>query len=117
MLTGRLRLQVGMRYFNKRTNKYFNPIINLDKLWTLVGEEVCPDAAQYASNRRGWGADSCGMPLLCGGAALRIVHGWVLRATYRHTNSSGTSHVARILQRIQFQAICFMHDAGSGDSS
>ena len=33
--------QVGMRYFNKRTNKYWNPIINLDKLWTLVGEEVC----------------------------------------------------------------------------
>lgn len=33
-------LQVGMRYFNKRTNKYFNPIINLDKLWALVGEEV-----------------------------------------------------------------------------
>ena len=30
-----------MRYFNKRTNKYWNPIINLDKLWTLVGEEVC----------------------------------------------------------------------------
>ena len=33
-------LQVGMRYFNKRTNKYFNPIVNLDKLWALVGEEV-----------------------------------------------------------------------------
>lgn len=33
-------LQVGMRYYNKRTNKYHNPIVNLDKLWTLVGEEV-----------------------------------------------------------------------------
>ena len=29
-----------MRYFNKRTNKYHCPLINLDKLWTLVGEEV-----------------------------------------------------------------------------
>lgn len=32
--------QVGMRYFNKRTNKYHSPIVNLDKLWTLVGDEV-----------------------------------------------------------------------------
>jgi hypothetical protein len=29
-----------MRYFNKRTNKYHSPIVNLDKLWTLVGDEV-----------------------------------------------------------------------------
>lgn len=29
-----------MRYFHLSKNKYFNPIINLDKLWTLVGEEV-----------------------------------------------------------------------------
>lgn len=29
-----------MRYFNLNKNKYHNPIINLDKLWTLVGEEV-----------------------------------------------------------------------------
>lgn len=39
-------LQVGMRYFNKRTNKYHNPIVNLDKLWTLVGEEVLPTPCQ-----------------------------------------------------------------------
>ena len=37
-----------MRYFNKRTNKYFNPIMNLDKLWTLVGEEVRA-SARHAS--------------------------------------------------------------------
>jgi large subunit ribosomal protein L27Ae len=29
-----------MRHFHLTKNKYFNPIINLDKLWTLVGEEV-----------------------------------------------------------------------------
>ena len=33
-------LQVGMRYFHLNKNKYHSPIINLDKLWTLVGEEV-----------------------------------------------------------------------------
>ena len=33
-------LQVGMRHFNIRKNQYFCPIINLDKLWSLVGEEV-----------------------------------------------------------------------------
>merc|ERR1712137_552579 len=31
--------KVGMRYFHKLTNKYHCPIINLDKIWTLVGEE------------------------------------------------------------------------------
>ena len=32
-------LQVGMRHFHKQKNHYHCPIINLDKLWTLVGEE------------------------------------------------------------------------------
>ena len=35
-------MQVGMRHFNIRKNKYFCPIINLDKLWGLVGHEVGP---------------------------------------------------------------------------
>jgi hypothetical protein len=35
-----LRVQVGMRYFTLNKNKYHNPIVNLDKLWSLVGEEV-----------------------------------------------------------------------------
>ena len=38
-------LQVGMRHYNIRKNKYFCPIINLDKLWTLVGHDVRPHAA------------------------------------------------------------------------
>jgi large subunit ribosomal protein L27Ae len=29
-----------MRYFHFSKNKYHCPIINLDKLWSLVGEEV-----------------------------------------------------------------------------
>ena len=35
-------LQVGMRHFNIRKNQYFQPIINLDKLWSLLGNEVQP---------------------------------------------------------------------------
>lgn len=34
--------QVGMRIYHKLKNHYHCPIINLDKLWTLVGEEVRP---------------------------------------------------------------------------
>ena len=33
-------VQVGMRHYHKTTNKYHCPIINLDKIWSLVGEEV-----------------------------------------------------------------------------
>eukprot|EP00891_Asterochloris_glomerata_P005910 jgi/Astpho2/5910/Aster-02398 len=40
------RGHVGMRHFNIRKNQYFCPIINLDKLWSLVGEEVLQDAGK-----------------------------------------------------------------------
>ena len=33
-----------MRHYNIRKNKYFCPIINLDKLWTLVGHDVRPSS-------------------------------------------------------------------------
>ncbi|CAG8469277.1 9475_t:CDS:2 [Dentiscutata erythropus] len=32
--------KVGMRYFHMTRNKFHRPIINLDKLWTLVSEET-----------------------------------------------------------------------------
>ena len=32
--------KVGMRYFHKTNNKFYCPSINLDKLWTLVPDEV-----------------------------------------------------------------------------
>src|ERR1700730_16813520 len=32
--------KVGMRYFHKTNNQFHRPIVNLDKIWTLVGEEV-----------------------------------------------------------------------------
>eukprot|EP00197_Chlamydomonas_leiostraca_P012144 CAMPEP_0202864364 /NCGR_PEP_ID=MMETSP1391-20130828/4628_1 /ASSEMBLY_ACC=CAM_ASM_000867 /TAXON_ID=1034604 /ORGANISM="Chlamydomonas leiostraca, Strain SAG 11-49" /LENGTH=147 /DNA_ID=CAMNT_0049544097 /DNA_START=54 /DNA_END=497 /DNA_ORIENTATION=+ len=41
--------KVGMRHFHLSKNQYFNPIINLDKLWTLVGEEAREKAAQDKS--------------------------------------------------------------------
>lgn len=39
-----------MRYFHLSKNKYFCPIINLDKLWTLVGEEGRLAAAKDTSS-------------------------------------------------------------------
>ncbi|MEW5298496.1 MAG: hypothetical protein WDW36_001612 [Sanguina aurantia] len=41
--------KVGMRHFHLSRNKYFNPIINLDKIWTLVGEEAREAAAKDSS--------------------------------------------------------------------
>ena len=38
-------LQVGMRTFHKLKNHFHCPIINLDKLWSLVGEEVRAERA------------------------------------------------------------------------
>ncbi len=35
-----LHTQVGMRHFHYVRNKYHCPIVNLDKIWSLVGEEV-----------------------------------------------------------------------------
>ncbi|KAJ7569870.1 hypothetical protein O6H91_01G098400 [Diphasiastrum complanatum] len=32
--------KVGMRYFHLNKNKYFCPTVNVDKLWTLIPEEV-----------------------------------------------------------------------------
>jgi len=31
--------KVGMRYFHKQTNHFWKPVINLDKLWSLVPAE------------------------------------------------------------------------------
>ena len=33
--------KVGMRYFHKTNNQFFKPIVNVDKLWAIMGEEVC----------------------------------------------------------------------------
>ncbi|KAF5836155.1 component of cytosolic 80S ribosome and 60S large subunit [Dunaliella salina] len=41
--------KVGMRYFHINKNKYHNPIVNLDKLWSLVGEEVRQNAPKDPS--------------------------------------------------------------------
>ena len=44
-----LFFQVGMRHFHKLKNHYHGPIINLDKLWTLVGEEKRVECAKDKS--------------------------------------------------------------------
>ncbi|XP_070668763.1 uncharacterized protein [Malus domestica] len=42
--------KVGMRYFHRLRNKFHCPIVNLDKLWSLVPQEVKDKAA--ASKRK-----------------------------------------------------------------
>jgi len=32
--------KVGMRHFHYKKNQYYCPVINLDKLWTLVSEQT-----------------------------------------------------------------------------
>ena len=32
--------KVGMRYFRKQNNKFHKPVVNLDKVWTLVSEKT-----------------------------------------------------------------------------
>lgn len=39
-----------MRYFHLSKNKYFCPVINLDKLWALVGEDARVAAAKDSSS-------------------------------------------------------------------
>jgi large subunit ribosomal protein L27Ae len=41
--------KVGMRYFHLNKNKYHCPVINLDKIWTLVGEDARVEAAKDTS--------------------------------------------------------------------
>jgi len=41
--------KVGMRYFHLNKNKYHCPVINLDKIWTLVGEDARIEAAKDTS--------------------------------------------------------------------
>merc|ERR1711868_105731 len=36
--------KVGMRYFHKTQNKFYCPIVNVDRLWTLVSEETRQEA-------------------------------------------------------------------------
>merc|ERR1719198_846898 len=42
--------KVGMRYFHMQKNKFHCPIINLDKLWTLVSEQT---KGKYANAKEG----------------------------------------------------------------
>ncbi|KAI3429449.1 hypothetical protein D9Q98_005542 [Chlorella vulgaris] len=41
--------KVGMRHFHLTKNKYHCPVINLDKVWSLVGEEARVSAAKETS--------------------------------------------------------------------
>merc|ERR1712146_280069 len=41
--------KVGMRYFHKTQNKFHCPVINLDKLWSLVSEQTRTKYAEETS--------------------------------------------------------------------
>ncbi|KAI4161023.1 MAG: hypothetical protein LQ342_005186 [Letrouitia transgressa] len=42
--------KVGMRYFHKTQNQFWKPVINLDKLWSLVPLEK---REEYLANKKG----------------------------------------------------------------
>jgi|TARA_B100000524_G_scaffold341724_1_gene236075 hypothetical protein len=42
--------KVGMRYFHKTQQKFFAPVMNLDKIWTLVSEQT---RTKYANDPEG----------------------------------------------------------------
>ncbi|KAG4215144.1 hypothetical protein ERO13_A01G159500v2 [Gossypium hirsutum] len=41
--------KVGMRYFHKLRNKFYCPIVNIDKLWSLVPQDVKAKANKDAA--------------------------------------------------------------------
>lgn len=41
--------KVGMRYFHKQNAHFWKPVLNLDKLWTLIPEEKRDAALKNAS--------------------------------------------------------------------
>ena len=47
--------KVGMRYFHKTNNQFFKPIVNVDKLWALIGEDVRTRRAPRTGRRAGPG--------------------------------------------------------------
>jgi hypothetical protein len=68
-----------MRVFHKLKNHYHCPIINLDKLWTLVGEEVRP-----AQHLRLGGPQRTRGPAACAaGSAVRHRAGILCRPARR----------------------------------
>merc|ERR1712000_561235 len=42
--------KVGMRYFHKQQNHFWKPVLNLDKLWTLIPEEKRDDYLKNSSS-------------------------------------------------------------------
>ncbi|KAI9192542.1 hypothetical protein LWI28_024498 [Acer negundo] len=38
--------KVGMRYFHKLCNRFSNPIVNIDKLWSMVPKDVMEKATK-----------------------------------------------------------------------
>ncbi|KAK4773332.1 hypothetical protein SAY87_028351 [Trapa incisa] len=45
--------KVGMRYFHKLRNKFYCPIVNIDRVWSLVPEDVKAKASTDIAPREG----------------------------------------------------------------
>ncbi|XP_041510395.1 60S ribosomal protein L27a-like [Microtus oregoni] len=45
-LDGMAMAEIGMRHYHLKRNQSFGPIVNLDKLWTLVSEQTRVNAAK-----------------------------------------------------------------------
>ncbi|KAL6007199.1 60S ribosomal protein L27a-3 [Asimina triloba] len=43
--------KVGMRYFHKLRNKFYRPIVNVDRLWSLIPDDVKEKAKSAASGQ------------------------------------------------------------------
>ncbi|XP_058089135.1 large ribosomal subunit protein uL15x-like [Magnolia sinica] len=43
--------KVGMRYFHKLRNKFYRPILNIDRLWSLIPEDVKEKAKSAPSDQ------------------------------------------------------------------
>ena len=43
--------KVGMRHFHKTKNQYFCPVVNLDRLWTLVSDQTREKYAKADSSK------------------------------------------------------------------
>jgi len=43
--------KVGMRHFHLKRNQYFEPVINLDKIWTLVSDQTRLNAQKAGGDK------------------------------------------------------------------
>jgi len=83
--------QVGMRHFHYSRNKYHCPIVNLDKIWSLVGEEV-----RFFLGGAQWRgvAVVIGELVWCGSSSRGVFYG-AIAAAAQSISQAGSQQLAR----------------------